>query len=63
MNNECQGCKSFLNEGNDHYCDAEVTNTVGQYKCPCINCIVKMVCENTCKDFKRYANMYIKEVA
>lgn len=30
----------------------------GTYKCPCINCIVKMMCNTFCYDYLKFENTY-----
>ena len=62
--NICEGCKSYFapqdawNNKRDKIrgCAIEkafVSNTV---KCPCIDCIVKMVCDDICLRFQTYSN-------
>ena len=64
--NICEGCKSYFTAeyNKDETCSqikirgcaiekVFVSNTV---KCPCIDCIVKMICDDMCQTFHRYAN-------
>lgn len=60
---ECKGCTTYdydeaLQEGtcleglNPH-----ISNTK---QCPCLNCIVKMICEDGCINFRRYCKLDIE---
>lgn len=56
MNNECQGCQALLRDGN-------CTNGLDQnmpkdHLCPCMNCIIKVICEEECEEFLRYLKTY-----
>jgi hypothetical protein len=43
----CSGCR-------DHgYCNMP-THDSNNKPCPCSNCLVKMICQHPCRDFKLY---------
>lgn len=53
----CRGCMSFTSPDGftpfcmyDNYAD----------KCPCVRCVVKMMCENSCPDFEIFRDLVIK---
>ena len=54
---ECNGCLALVSYG-------VCTNGLDQnmptdHPCPCINCIVKVICQDECKEFLDYAKKYI----
>ena len=61
MKSECRGCNSYNKE--NAYCEAGVPKTMEEYSCPCMTCIVKMICESSCKDFKKYVNTFVKKTS
>ena len=46
----CQGCKSY--ETGVCYCVEHQLKA--SRKCPCIVCLVKMMCEDRCEDYQHY---------
>ena len=44
---ECKGCIEF--DGCDYIHEHEIAEN-----CPCLNCIVKMICNNMCSDYERH---------
>lgn len=56
MHNECKGCRSSRQVNNlSGICLSNVIpHMTTSNQCPCINCIVKMICDNKCDDFDQY---------
>jgi hypothetical protein len=58
MEDKCFGCVAYRNlygEENPH-CGLAVIPCISEsLKCPCINCIIKVVCDQTCEAFRIYA--------
>ena len=54
---KCKGCiayRSTYGEKEPH-CGVSVISQISETEqCPCINCIVKVVCVSTCLEFKQY---------
>lgn len=57
MENECKGCLSCPND--------QITCKVGMVphlseteSCPCLNCLVKGVCDETCYEFRKYTRQH-----
>lgn len=61
----CPGCRTYIrvNQGRvdiqeDGYYDVPQCNvqpmTHGGKPCPCSQCVVKMVCEDTCEELEKY---------
>ena len=48
---ECKGC---LNLGSNGWCSSRLDCISESNQCPCLNCIVKMVCENECDIFVEF---------
>lgn len=50
--NYCEGC------GNENYCDYKSLNRIlgPDGLCPCTDCIIKMMCEKECDDYKYWLN-------
>ncbi len=56
----CRGCKIFLNEFAMAFARCHCTLlpiSDGKYKCPCIDCLVKSMCNKhtDCEELSRYA--------
>jgi len=50
MNKHCNGCltnSEYVHSG--PHCGMMSFNDKGE--CPCVNCIIKMMCETLCQDF------------
>jgi hypothetical protein len=56
VNDNCYGCITFIRESECSYSYINNENS----KCPCSQCIVKVMCENMCTDFMSYRN-YIRK--
>jgi hypothetical protein len=55
--NYCEGCLSYtyyISERRTLICALMEYNDKGQ--CPCYNCIVKVMCQDTCDVFMRFRN-------
>lgn len=50
LTNNCIGCLEYDKE--DDLC-AHIPEMIRD-KCPCRNCLIKMICENTCSLFSRF---------
>ena len=50
-NKSCEGCRTYIASIENHgiQCASIKYNTNG--RCPCMRCIIKMVCYTTCDDF------------
>ena len=47
---ECKGCLGLGHKGSClNVVESRITET---NRCPCMNCIVKMICRTQCNDFK-----------
>lgn len=51
--NYCKGCASLRLDSGD-YCDFMVHNTVAEGLCPCVNCIIKSMCQCECDEFAKW---------
>ena len=54
MENECKGCSVVNTEGCMNGLIPRISET--QF-CPCINCILKGICEDVCEDFEKYLEL------
>jgi hypothetical protein len=62
-NDECRGCISYGVVQPSHlYCS--FPSSMEGIKCPCIDCIVKMICEeyHTCDDWLSYENLDLPKI-
>lgn len=55
MTTGCEGCHSYNKES--PMCQAGVIQEVREYLCPCLDCLIKMVCVKPCEPFKKYVDM------
>lgn len=55
-NEECKGCLILI--GCERHPFHKKINDEDMNYCPCINCIVKMVCKIPCPEFKKYTISY-----
>lgn len=60
MKSKCKGCHSC--PANDQkVCEAGVVPYLSETEsCPCLNCIVKCMCEVTCDEFREYIRQYFR---
>lgn len=59
MSNECKGCIVYNED--DNRCAIEIIPHISETEhCPCINCIVKVMCKVVCQEFKLYAGLSTK---
>ena len=58
MESDCKGCHSYpLND--QKVCECGITPYISETEsCPCLNCIVKGICDETCYEFRRYAKQH-----
>lgn len=57
---ECKGCQAL---GGDEFCTNGLDqNMPKDYQCPCLNCIVKVVCQNECGAFLNYVKTYRPDI-
>lgn len=55
MERECRGCHSYT-PNDQKSCEAGITSRISETeRCPCLNCIVKGMCDETCFEFRKYA--------
>jgi len=57
MKNECEGCLSFsldISRGID--CEIPPWIPTGE-KCPCLTCLIKGMCHNSCDAFENYVKL------
>lgn len=54
---ECRGCTIIV-------CDLDINFYLNgvEYECPCINCLVKAMCENSCDSYTKYVTMFFKNI-
>lgn len=61
MENECKGCLTHDNYNNPQdklHCAMYIIPHLSKtQQCPCLNCIVKVVCVNRCKAFQDYIDL------
>lgn len=50
MDDLCKGCKSHYEKNYGKYCISKPIK--GDVQCPCIECILKTICENECSQFR-----------
>lgn len=55
---ECEGCLSYyIPFGNlYHECVIKIPIISPTVKCPCMDCLLKMICEEECERFTLYKN-------
>ena len=54
MFEDCKGCATFHSQ-----LDTECVPHHKGFDCPCINCIVKSMCEEECKSLGQYMTMIL----
>lgn len=60
IKNYCEGCYSYEEEYQDEHCDAIAFNTEG--KCPCTECLIKVMCKMGCDAFERHYGVILKMI-
>ena len=54
LKDPCKGCRSY-SPYEETLCSAEVIQFISESKeCPCLTCLIKMICENSCDKFLIY---------
>lgn len=52
----CKGCMWYNLKLSE--CDLSITPYASETEqCPCMNCLVKMICETECEDFQQYSSI------
>ena len=62
MENECEGCLTYNNTYDNvkgkPYCELYIIPRLSEVQqCPCLNCLIKCICVNRCKDFVKHMNL------
>ena len=53
---ECKGCLALDSDG---VCTNDLDQDMPEDDiCPCFNCLVKVICQNECKEFLDYVKIY-----
>ena len=56
MSNECKGCIVYSEKRK--VCASGIIPHISEIKqCPCLNCIVKIMCKSVCQEFKIYSEL------
>lgn len=62
LNNECKGCSLSREDGKMGLCFAPPhfikDKTNEEYNCPCLNCLIKVMCDKICPDYHKYKLLY-----
>lgn len=53
----CKGCNNFNKNANDCYFVFYVKNA--EKRCPCLDCIIKTMCDNACKKLFTFGQLDI----
>jgi len=51
--NECKGCMLYTTYGTE-VCRGVSKAKIGGVACPCMKCLVKMMCMGVCDEFKKH---------
>ena len=57
MNPSCEGCNTHSDEGPPNGCCYREYNE--DNSCPCINCLVKMICNDPCDYYEKWVDIAI----
>jgi len=61
MHEHCKGCLTY-GEKYDK-CEGSIASLFNlKGKCPCSNCLVKMMCRKSCNDYNRFENIYLEKL-
>ncbi len=55
INNICKGCLSM-------YTGCSYIKGAKEFKCPCITCLIKVVCEEGCEKFENFISQCLEGV-
>ncbi len=55
MTDYCQGCCDYFGLGCDY-------RTMNYGECPCINCVVKMMCTQICEEHQKWRNTLVDSI-
>lgn len=53
----CKGCLTYETMNEDQLCP--VPHKINRKPCPCSKCMIKMVCEDTCDEFRLYKGTFV----
>jgi len=60
MENECRGCRMYNNPMTK--CEINIVSHITDTdRCPCMDCLVKGMCDNACKDFRKYSRLSYRD--
>jgi hypothetical protein len=54
----CEGCDCYDKDNKIDRCDARIEPSFNDCLCPCINCLIKMCCTHSCKEFEKYTDNF-----
>lgn len=56
MDDKYKGCKGCITLSQEGYCFSQFIPYISEtLQCPCLTCIVKVVCMASCKEFNEYS--------
>lgn len=55
---DCQGCTLYFSD--EDYYGCELNPLYEENKCPCIECIIKMICDTNCNEFIEFDKIQSK---
>ena len=59
--NDCIGCKLY-NDFGEQVCSAAFKTKIAGIVCPCMKCLIKVMCDDVCDDFKMHrALLFVKD--
>lgn len=57
---ECKGCRMYNRYMSN--CEIGIIPHVSKTKhCPCINCLLKMICNDACKEYQKYSKLILPD--
>lgn len=56
----CYGCNKLFKQNDAILCFYIIGPIHDKVSCPCVNCLVKNVCNRVCKEFNEYLSHYSK---
>ena len=54
MTSECKGCIMYSEKSEKCSLIPQISDTL---KCPCLKCLIKMMCESDCEDYQVYSRL------
>ncbi len=58
--NKCKGCKSYRPYAVRGTCSTGLSQKLLNGECPCVKCLVKVMCIQVCDPFKEYVELVSK---